>query len=182
MLEKFSTRLILSVLLISLAIWFGGSLVRSTTAYEIFEPGTKMELKKSYSNDLQLHTIRLFAYGAVYTGISYLLAFISAIVLTIRWRKYLKQNGWLFMALVIFFISAPIEIYLTYLDYELNMTILYGGVKDFWDGNLQRYFLVRFTKLSQLSPITMLSVATSLILVIWKPLKLVKNTEIKNEN
>lgn len=172
MTDKFFTRLLLLIMFTSLSIWFGGSLVRSALGYELFYNGNKLEIKTEYSNEMQLHTVKLFSYGAAYTGTAYIVGFLCILIFLVKWRGNLKQNGWLFMSIVIFLLSAPIELYLTYLDFELNRLVLFGQFTNFNDPNVQNLFTSRFTKMSLLSPITPLSFVTALFFIIWKPLKL----------
>jgi len=76
-------------------IWFGGSVIRTAVAYDLFEPGSALTIKSYYSDLQKMETVRLFAVGALYTDIAYGVALVSSIILCAYWKQYLKKRGWL---------------------------------------------------------------------------------------
>ncbi|MBI5325956.1 MAG: hypothetical protein HZB41_11910 [Ignavibacteriae bacterium] len=152
-------------------IWFGGSIIRTAVAYDLFIPATELTLKNYYSEELRIQTVKLFAIGAVYTDISYGIAFISTVLLCIYWRKNIKERGWLFMAFVLVFISAPVELALIYLDIQLSLGLYYGNeIIKFSDKIINDYFMFRYTKMVIPSTMSFLAFISAIIFIIWRPL------------
>ena len=153
-----------------IAVWLGGTLIRNLIAFDIFIPGTEFTLKENFTDIARMQTVRIFSMASLYTEIAYALSFISAIVLTIIFRKFLKKSGWFFMSFFLFFISAPIEFYLIYLDINLGWVIFIQGIDDFFNSVVQKSFVYRITKLNLITSLQFLAVSTSVIFIIWQPL------------
>lgn len=162
-------KLLLSVLAFGLVVYIGGTIVRTAVAFEIYVPGTEMTLKTEYSDALRLHTVKLFATGALYTDIGFIAALIASIGICIVFNKQVKQKGWLFIALMLIFIATPIELYLTYLDFKLN-SVIWDAVGSFNDVAIKEFFARRFTKLTIPSALAFLAISTSILLAVWRPL------------
>jgi hypothetical protein len=92
--------------------WFGGSIVRSAVGIDLFYPNAEMILKSHYTNEIRMHSAYLFATLALYPGVAYIIAFITGLTLFIMLRKYMKREGWLFMAFILFFLASPMELYM----------------------------------------------------------------------
>jgi len=108
------TKIFLTIFVIGLSIWIGGTIVRYAIAYDVFVPGTELELKNWYSDTEMVTTVHLFRIAAFYTIFGFCSAFVSVIVLFAYWKKDLKKHGWLFISFVLFFLATPIEFYLIY--------------------------------------------------------------------
>lgn len=163
-------KIIASLAGLGFIFWLGGSIIRLITAYDMFEPGTKMALK-NYSLELQGQLIRMYALSAPYTDISFIVLFVSAIALFVKFRKELRNYGWLFMSLVIIFVMTIPNAYLFYLDYNLATNIFWykaaansEAVKDF--------FFFRFTKLNIIDPMLILSGISVACLAAFQPLRI----------
>ena len=163
------TKLLMSLILGGLVVYLGGSVVRTAIAFEIYIPGSEMILKASYNDALRLHTARLFAVGALYTDIAFILALITTIGLNFSMKGKIKHQGWIFMSFILIYVAAPIELYISYLDLKLNLA-LWAGVSHFDSPEIKQFFVARFTKLTVPSAIAFMSVATALMLSVWKPL------------
>ena len=162
-------KLLLSVLAFGLVVYIGGTIVRTAIAFEIYIPGTEMVLKTEYSDAIRLHTVKLYATGALYTDIGFIAALVASIGICIVFNKQLKLKGWLFIALLLIFIATPIELYLTYLDLKLNH-LIWGPVSSFNDPAIKEFFVRRFTKLTIPSALAFLAISTSILLAVWRPL------------
>ncbi len=163
-------KIFLTAFTFGLIVWLGGGIVRAAVAYDLFVPGTALQLKDWYSDVERVNTIQLYRSGGYYTIYGYGFAFVSAIALCVIYKKQLKKRGWLFMAFVLFFLAAPVEIYLAYLDIKLMLAFNDLAVNHFSDQSVKDYFLYRFENLGIPSALSFLAVATSVLLVIWRPL------------
>ncbi|MBM2815921.1 MAG: hypothetical protein HW421_2683 [Ignavibacteria bacterium] len=157
-------------------LWFGGSIVRTALAYDLYIPGTKI-LKEQFTEAIKLHTLQLYALTATYTIAGYLAAFISAIFLCIYWRKSLKSRGWLFMAFVLFFLASPVQLYTVYLDIRLSLSFYFNEIKFFSNTQIIDYFLFRFDNIPATSAtaLAFLAIITAIIYIIWQPLDMLRN-------
>ncbi|OGU13010.1 MAG: hypothetical protein A2X61_10525 [Ignavibacteria bacterium GWB2_35_12] len=177
-----TSRILLTLAALGFFIWFGGSVIRTAVAYDLFEPGSALTIKSYYSDLQKMETVRLFAVGALYTDIAYGVALVSSIILCAYWKQYLKKRGWLFMAFVLVFISAPIELVLIYLDMELNLGLYFGNeLIKFTDNVVNNYFMFRFTKMAIPSAMSFLAFITAIIFIVWRPLDKSKKEYEPNE-
>ncbi|TAL68025.1 MAG: hypothetical protein EPN82_11530 [Bacteroidetes bacterium] len=178
-----TSKFLLTLITMGYFIWFGGSIIRSAVAYDLFVPATELTQKNYYSEEQKINTVRLFDIGAIYTDISYCAALLSTILLFIYWRKNLKQRGWLFMAFILIFISAPVELILIYLDIKLSMGLYYGNeIIKFSDKIINDYFIFRYSKMVIPSTMSFLAYVTAIIFVIWRPLDKPKVDAAENFN
>lgn len=188
-----------NLFIFGLAIWIGGSIIRSAIIYDIYEPTSNLTLPKdiysdlalkqnTYTDNIRLHAIYLYSNTSIYTNVAYILSLVSGIFLLFFNIRELKQKGWLFMSLLLLLFSAPVEIFNMYCDYQLNYVLKWdGGVLTFFDGNIQKYAIERFTNLLQrtFGVMSFLSAITTIIFFVWKPLegtnkiKNIDNTELK---
>jgi hypothetical protein len=175
-------KVLLTFFVFGFVIWFGGTLVRTTIAYDLFIPGIEMELKPQYTNDIRMQNIYLFSITALLTGITYSIAVISGVILAFLSRKEFKEKGWLFMAFCLFLLTIPIQIYYIYMDLKLAQAVYFQAVKDFFHPAIQEYFVQRFldVKNTSLRTIMLLSALTCMLYSIWRPLE--KKTNGVDEN
>ena len=181
--------LLINLFIFGLAIWIGGSIIRSAIIYDIYEPTSNLTIHKeiysdsvlsqnTYTDAIRLHTIYLYSNTSMYTNVAYILSLVSGIFLLFFNIRELKQKGWLFMSLLLLLFSAPVEIFNMYCDYELYYVLRWdGGVLTFFDGNIQKYAIERFTNLLQrtFGVISFMSAITIIIFFVWKPLDKTNN-------
>lgn len=167
---KVSTKLILSILIFGLLFFLGGKIIRSTIAYDLFEPNTQLELKKSYTESEQLQTLRLYSMSSFYVLTGFSICFVCIIALNINLRKHLKTKGWVFMAIVLFYLASIVELYLGYFDFNLAWAFQYYPPKSFNDNIITEYFLVPIRKYSVASGLAFLAELSCILFIVWKPL------------
>jgi hypothetical protein len=166
---------LLAIFFICAALWFGGGIIRNALAFDLFQPGTL--LYKDFVQPAQInYSIRLFGITGYYTVAGYAGALISALGLFITMRPRLKQNGWLFMAFILFFLYIPAELYLVYLDIALiNRTNQIDYVSLMQDAGLRSLFEQRFhPMLTATGFLSLLSYLTAILFLAWQPLKRIR--------
>lgn len=158
---------------IAVTIWLGGSLTRTVIGYSVFEPSATQTLIRKVSNDILMQSVYLYSASSIYTIPAYLIAFATAIYFMFRLKTNLKKEGWILMSVILFFISAPIQLYNIYLDIRLSLEIFWGGNWEFYSSQIQDFFLKRFTSITinSLSSLSFLAVLTILVYFVWQPLK-----------
>jgi hypothetical protein len=180
-----TAKLLLTLIALGFLIWFGGSVIRTIIAYDLFEPGTALVLRDYYTEELRINVVRLFAMSAFYTDIAYGIALLSSVLLCIYLKGSYKDRGWLFMAFVLVFISSPVELYMIYLDIKLNLGLYVGEeIINYNNKVIKDYFLFRITKMTIPSTISYLAFLTAIIFIIWRPLDrtVLKDAKAGDEN
>lgn len=172
-LEKRTDKIAASIFILAFALWLGGSLVRTIIAYSVFEPSATQTLIKQISNDILMQTVYLFASSTVYTLPAYLISLFCVFYFLIKFKSNFRNEGWLFMSIILFLISSPIQFYNAYLDVQLSMHIFWGGNWEFYSEQIQNFFLKRFTTIwqSTFSGLSYLANLTILIYIVWQPLR-----------
>lgn len=164
---------LLATLLFSTTLWFGGGLVRTAIGFDVFLPGT-LDIKPFLTQEQINYSIRLMGVTAYYTIAGYILSLLSALTLIITSKWKIKQRGWLFMAIFLFFIFSPYELYLSWLDLQL---IIRSNSIDFVnllkDDGLLHLFKQRFHPwMTAVSFLSLLSYITALLFLAWQPLNM----------
>jgi hypothetical protein len=175
MLNDFSkkNRIIATIFSISFIVWIGGSLVRSIIAFSIFDPSSTQGLIRQVSNDILMQSVYLFSATSSYTTPAFLISFIIALILLKPSKIYFKNEGWLMMSFILFFISAPIQLYLIYVDIQLSIAVFWKGIWEFYSPTILNLFYERIDNvlINSLSGISFLSNLTIIALFILQPLK-----------
>ena len=174
-------KIFLTLFVIGFAIWLGGTIIRTTIAFDLFVPTIQIELNPEYTNEERMYAIYIFATTALLVGTAYGIAAISAMFLGIKARKKFKEKGWLFMIFCLFVLTIPIQIYFMIQDYILANAVYYEKIDDFYNPIIQKYFVQRFQNVTanSLATISLLSALTCIMYAIWRPLD--KNLSI-NDN
>jgi hypothetical protein len=167
------SKILLTLLVLGLILWLGGAVVRVSNAYEIYMPFTQLELKTEYGNDIRMHTVKLFAYGSLYTGIGFAAMFVGFLSLAYYWRSEFNKKGWMFIAFVLFLIASTWGIYELILDIRLSYLIKAGGV-DFNNKLITELFVYRFSKWMPWASLAYMSAFAAVLIIIWRPLNNIK--------
>lgn len=104
---------------LSCALWVGAYVLRLLVIYDLYEfDGTNLFLREFYNNNL--HPV-LNSFLSIFstTLILYPVFIIFFILFLITSKINLRRNGWLFMIIVLVFVTMPFEIYLMTYDYSI---------------------------------------------------------------
>lgn len=148
------------------AIWFGSSISKLFMSYYLFLPEeliVKESIKESLSQVLSSH---LPIY--VISFISFIVYFISFLIFFVVTKLKFKENGWLFVMLVIFIFQALPEIYLSTIDYKIISNIYYGPINS---NLLLGEIIKRITILNGFPLINLFSFLAIVFLFVFKPLE-----------
>jgi len=163
------------LLALSFVIWLGSYVSRHLLIYQMFEP-TELELKSIFKPE-NLENIFIVILPILVTNIISYSAFVLLFIVYLIISKIsIKNEGWLFISMLIIFVTSPFEIYLLLKDYSI-VSLIYGRTTD----SLTILDLIRkrITILSSFSLIEIFSYLVVVFLVITKPL--VKSHEAKRE-
>ena len=179
--QNFSTgyKVWLILLFFSAAFWIGAGLIRIIIANEFFITGTLI-FDPDLTESQQYVLFRLFAASSAVVLSAYLVLVVSATVAAFRYPGKWKDNGWLIMASVLFFIFVPIEIFTFYLDIDFLLVWL-NAMGSFNEDDIARFTqyipelqtLVshRINALSGAPVIAALCYYTAAVVAIWQPMK-----------
>ncbi len=161
--EKFA----LFFLILGAIGWLGGINIRAVLSNHLLVMGT-LEFEPNLDPAVEREVFRLINYSSVVTLIGYVTVFISGIVFLRSTQVKLRENGWLMMGALLFYIFSPAEIYTSYLDGKMIFLELWGNVEI---TTFRELLIKRIAALKGLPFIALLCYYTIIGLVIWQPLK-----------
>lgn len=168
-LNKFS-KIFLFIFAVGGVIWLGSYITRLTLFYRLFQE--EQFALREYITEQNLFVILQILLSAVSINIIFYPLMITAFFLFVISSKLnLRQNGWLFISLLIVVITLPFELYLMIIDYKIFILITNAVFNSKEAVNL---IVKRFTVLGSFSIIEMLSFFSIIYLFMFQPL--IKNT------
>jgi hypothetical protein len=172
-------RVLLTLIVLSSAVWIGAQLVRMVIANELFIPGT-LDLDPTLLPASELMALLLVSSSSIVVVVSYGVLLISALLFLVRLPWKLKDNGWLTMAIIFFFAFVPVEIYTAVLDIQYIFLCVYtrdvvatGGLQAYAGvrPELLKTLVHRISALSGVPLIAGMSYVTAIIVTVWQPMK-----------
>ena len=161
-----------SFTIISILLWVGTSIIRSSIGYTLFEIKNQFVLRNNIEMNELYYTIKTYINITFYVDLFYILSFIFMLILFFANLKKLKSKGWILLSAVLFFLFAIPEIYLILNDIDLYYFNLLSSDKTISDGSLHLFkqrFLVDIFKIVQ--PMSFLSHIAIAFFMILKPLE-----------
>jgi hypothetical protein len=165
--EKPLVKFYLILLFLSSAAWFGSLILKNVEINKLLQFGT-VEFSSSLTPETERISYGAFAEYSIVTLVSYPVVVASSILFIVSTRRSLKEDGWLLMSVVLFFIFVPLELYCFRHDWKI-IGLTYWGT---WPlEEFRKAFLQRLTLMAGLPFVAMLCYFTIPILVIFKPLR-----------
>lgn len=160
------SKLFLFLFVASGAIWLGSYITRLSLFYQLFQ-ATELTLKEFVTGQNISGIFQTLIAAISINLIFYLLMIASFIIFVLTAKLSLKQNGWLFISVVLILITAPFELYLMLIDYNIVSQIFSGN----FDPKLILTLVVkRFTILSSFPIVEILSYFAVIYLFLFQPL------------
>jgi hypothetical protein len=169
-LQSRSNKIALTLLIISAVFWLGGINIRTLIGNELLDYD-QFDFKTSIPPDRENTLFQMMSNASLVVVISYAIVLLSAIWFIVTTKLKMKENGWLLMCAVLFFLFVPVEIYTNYLD--IRFMILFQSRPPNHDGLLQ-LFGERLGGLSGVPVIAMFCYYTIIPIAVFKPLRKVK--------
>lgn len=174
--QSFISKLFISIALTAGSVWLGAYTLRLFLIYNLFEP-KDLALKSSFHSDA-IHFVLASLLPAFVTPFTaYAIMIISLILGLLALKISFKENGWLFISLMIVLITLPFEVYLMLIDYKVIHNLLSGT---FNNENVLILLRERITSLSGFPIIQLLGYLTIIFLLVFKPLS--SKVNLQNEN
>lgn len=153
-------------------LWLGGYLSRLLLTYELFQP--KDFLLKPYVSQANMPGIFTTLNASVtFTFILFIVFLLTFILFLVTSGISLKQQGWLFVIMLIIAVTAPFEIYLMTIDYNIITKVFYNASFD--AGEILSLYIKRLKILSSFSLIEIFSYCAIVFLVLFRPLTMKKD-------
>lgn len=165
--QKQGSKASLFLLIVSSTIWLGAVNVRAVIGNELLVFGT-LEFKQNLDAELEREVFRLISLSSLIVIGGYLSTFVSAVVFARTTPLRLKQNGWLMMSALLFFIFSPVEFYTLFLDWRMI------ALDFFSNPTLTEFrvlFIHRLAALAGVPIIALLCYYTIIGLAVWQPMK-----------
>jgi len=175
-----SNKTALTVLIIAVIFWLGGVNIRALIGNELLNYD-QFDFRTSIPPDRENTLFQMIANSSIVIDIAYAVVLISAIWFMATTKLKLKENGWLLMCAVLFFIFVPAEVYTGYLD--IKFALLFYSAPPNHD-ELLKIFGERLGALSGIPVIALFCYYTIIPIAVLKPLrkKTVSNNEEKETN
>ncbi|MBN1634661.1 MAG: hypothetical protein JW917_10895 [Ignavibacteria bacterium] len=127
---------------------------------------------KSFLLPVELSLIfKFISYSSLVIIVSYFIVFISAILFLINYKVNYRENVWLLVSAILFFVFSPVEFYSCYLDFKFYLMYLEDPYE--YEQKLL-VFGERIGLLKGVPWIAMLCYYTIIVISIFKPLKKTK--------
>ena len=139
-----SNKIALTLLVISGIFWLGGINIRALIGNELLNYD-QFNFKTSVPPEREETLFQMIAYASLVIVISYFVVLTCAIWFISTTKMKMKENGWLLMSAILFFMFVPVEIYTYYVD--IRFMIVYYSHPPNHD-ELEKLFGMRLGALS----------------------------------
>jgi hypothetical protein len=160
-------RITLFIIVIAAITWLGGVTIRWVLSGCLLVPGT-LDFRPDLIPAVEREAFRMINYTSIVTLVGYAVVALSGVVFLFSTTLKFRENGWLVMAVLLFYLFSPAEIYTSYLDGKMISMELWGTP------NLTLFrelFISRVAALKGVPFIALLCYYTIVGLVIWQPMK-----------
>src|SRR5436309_9479243 len=113
--ETLSSKIALIVVFIGSLFWLGGIDIRAIISFNLLLPGT-LDFKPNIHPYVERTVFALIAQCSVVIISAYAAVWIAGLVFLRTTSLRLKENGWLMMSAILFYLFTPVEIYTIVLD------------------------------------------------------------------
>ncbi len=156
----------LTIASIACIFWMGSYLLRMFLTYQLFDE--TITSYKPYVNDQNMSGILITLNPALVTTFVVFIVFLIFYFLFLFTSGLnLRKNGWLFIITIIVLVTAPFEIYLMTIDYQIFSRVNTGV---FQSSEVILLVMKRLKKLSSFPLIELLSYCAVVFLAIFKPM------------
>jgi hypothetical protein len=161
-----SNKIALLLLILGSVFWLGAINIRALIGNELLNYD-QFSFRIAIPPDRENALFQMMSNSSIVIVISYFVVFISALWFLKTTELKFKENGWLIMSTILFFIFSPVEIYTYYLD--IKFALLFHSNPPNHD-ELLRIFGKRLGALAGVPIIALLCYYTIIGLAIFKPL------------
>lgn len=173
LIESRSNKIALTLLVLSAVFWLGGINVRTLIGNELLDYD-QFDFRTSIPPDRENTLFQMITNASLVVVISYVLVLISAIWFLATTKLKMKENGWLLMSAILFFMFVPVELYTNYLDVQFMILFQQGPPNH--DG-LLKLFGERIGAFRGVPVIAVLCYYSIIPIAIFRPLRKIKGQD-----
>ena len=148
------------------AIWLGSYVTRLSLFYNLFN-SSELVLKEFVTSQNISGIFQTLIAAITINLILYMLMIVCFILFLVTSKLSLKQNGWLFISMILILFTAPFELYLMLIDYKIVINV-FSGVFD--SKEILNLVIKRFTILSSFPIVEIFSYLAITYLFLFQPL------------
>jgi len=163
-----TAKISLFLMIVGGAVWVGGVNIRAIIGVDQLDFGT-IEFKPNIHPLVEREVFRLIALSSIVVMIAYTVTLTSSIVFLRTTSLAFKENGWLMMSAILFYLFVPVEVYtmildgkMVYLDFVLSSNDLV---------EFRKLLIHRLAALSGVPIIALFCYYTIIALAVFQPLK-----------
>jgi len=158
-------RAALFTLIIASVFWLGAGNVRAIIGNDMLKPGT-LEFEEYLDPEAEREIFRLISFTSVLIMISYAAVTLSGTVFLVTSPYRMRENGWLLMSAILFYVFLPVEIFTMVLDGRMAYLEFFTTA-----GNdvFRELFRARVSALAGAPVIALLSYYTIIALAVFRP-------------
>ena len=165
--ERPITKIALLVIVLGAIVWLGGLNIRALIGFDMLEVGT-LDFKPNIHPYVERSILGLIAQGSMIINISYVFVWIAGIVFLATTTLRLKENGWLMMCAILFYLFTPVEVYTMVLDTKMWYLNAIGS-NDLVEFRI--LFIHRLAALAGVPMIALLSYYTAIVIAVFRPMR-----------
>lgn len=167
----------LFILIVSAVIWLGAINVRFFIGNQLLNYD-EFNFRTSIPPDEENQIFKMISDASLMIMVFYVIVLASAIIFMKTCKINLRENPWLLMSAILFFVFVPVELYTSYID--LKFILLFNQRPENHD-KLLKLFGERIGFLRGVPWIAVMSYYTIIWLSVYKPMKKTSE-ELENEN
>ena len=172
--ENRLARISFIVLCIAWLCWLGGINIRALVGFNLLLPGT-LDFKPNIHPYIERTVYGLLAQSSSVINISYIVVWMTGVIFLKTTSLRLKENGWLMICVILFYMFTPVEIYTMVLD--LKMWYLdHVGSNDLVE--FRKLFIHRLAALAGVPMIALLCYYSAIVFAVIRPLR--RNHQLSN--
>lgn len=157
----------LALLVVSAVIWLGAINVRALIGNDLLNYD-EFSFRTSIPPDEENWIFRMLSHSSLLIIGAYLCTLVFSIVFLKKAKINLKENPWVLMCIILFYVFVPVELYTSYLD--IKFYIMYLDNPPVHDG-LLKIFGERIGFLKGVPWIALLSYYAIIVISIMQPMK-----------
>ncbi len=170
--SKHLPKITLFIIIVTSIIWLGGINIRAIVGFYLLQVGT-LDFKPYIHPYVERVVFGLIAQSSIIVNIAYILLWFSGLIFLKITQLKLKNNGWLMISTILFYIFTPVEIYTMVLDFKM-WYLDYIGSNDLVE--FRKLFIHRLGALAGVPMIALLCYYTAIAITIFQPLRKINNT------
>ncbi len=181
-------RVALFVMIIGGVIYLGGSAARAIIGNDLVEIGT-LKFRQDIPFDAEKEIYNLLARTSLLIVFGYFLALVGFITFLSKARIRMKKHPNVMMAVILFALFIPVEVYTSYLDLrffvsfvDFQLQLFLGADPGPLRDEMRRLFVERVSGLGGLSVIAMLSYYSAVGVLVFRPIKPKKTEKTISDN